>query len=243
MKFTTTLKHLFLAGAAVFLAGASIAQNPHEEIMADLNKAGGVFYMYSFDTPAATPPPQGYKPFYISHYGRHGARYVDESRVCIYVAEVLGKAYTDGKLTPLGLDTYHKYMKIYPTLKNHAGALTEKGRLQHKKLAKRMYANFPEIFKKKPHIEANSTIVPRCIASMGSFCESLKEEDASLSIAKDASQATMYYLNPQSSGNPAGTKKGLGIQNLQGSLETRTPQVLSGAHQHKSILKQDLYRC
>lgn len=209
MKFTTTLKRLCLTGAAIFLIGAAYAQNPHEEIASDLNKAGGVFYMYSFNTPAATPPPNGYKPFYISHYGRHGARYVAEERTSTYVARVMEKAHAEGKLTPQGEETYKKFMVVFPTLRDQAGELTRKGQLQHKQLAKRMYDNFPEIFKNKARIEANSTVVPRCVASMNSFCESLKEQNPTLNITKEANKADMYYLNPQSSSNPAGTKTDL----------------------------------
>ena len=38
-------------------------------------KPAGVYYAYTYDNPARTPAPEGYEPFYISHYGRHGSRY------------------------------------------------------------------------------------------------------------------------------------------------------------------------
>ncbi|MBQ6556167.1 MAG: hypothetical protein IJL86_01320, partial [Bacteroidales bacterium] len=37
--------------------------------------AAGVMAPYVFPELRDTPPPSGYKPFYISHYGRHGSRY------------------------------------------------------------------------------------------------------------------------------------------------------------------------
>ena len=51
------------------------AQTTKEEIMADLNKAGSNYCVYSPGQDAPTRSPKGYKPFYISHYGRHGSRY------------------------------------------------------------------------------------------------------------------------------------------------------------------------
>ena len=35
-----------------------------------------VYYAYTYDNPARTPAPEGYEPFYISHYGRHGSRWL-----------------------------------------------------------------------------------------------------------------------------------------------------------------------
>ena len=68
-----------------------------------------------------------------------------------------------------------------------------------------MYAAYPEIFRRHPRIEAYSTVVPRCIMSMAAFCEGLKEADPSLEIFTETSSVNMYYLNPHSTGNPAGT--------------------------------------
>ena len=77
--------------------------------------------------------------------------------------------------------------------------------MQHRQLAGRMYAAYPEIFRRHPRIEAYSTVVPRCIMSMAAFCEGLKEADPSLEIFTETSSVNMYYLNPHSTGNPAGT--------------------------------------
>ena len=51
-----------------------------------------------------TPAPKGYAPFYISHYGRHGSRYLigknDYDKPC----EILQQADSLGKLTAFGKD-------------------------------------------------------------------------------------------------------------------------------------------
>ena len=72
MRFTKLLLGLGLAACAWPLSG----QNARQEIYADPDKAGGVYYAYTYDNPARTPAPEGYEPFYISHYGRHGSRWL-----------------------------------------------------------------------------------------------------------------------------------------------------------------------
>ena len=42
---------------------------------ADPMMVTGNYRMYRMDTPAPTPAPAGFKPFYLSTYGRHGARF------------------------------------------------------------------------------------------------------------------------------------------------------------------------
>lgn len=73
MNFISIFRRLFLPLVVLLLAATADAQSAYDEIKADIDKAGGVYFMYPFDTPSATPAPKGYEPFYISHYGRHGA--------------------------------------------------------------------------------------------------------------------------------------------------------------------------
>ena len=64
----------FLAAVCLSLTCWSQARDSFEEIRQDPWKAGTVHYMYNHDIPACAKAPAGYKSFYISHYGRHGAR-------------------------------------------------------------------------------------------------------------------------------------------------------------------------
>ena len=47
-------------------------------LSAQYEKLGGVYYAYPIESGMANPllqlAPEGYEPFYISHYGRHGSR-------------------------------------------------------------------------------------------------------------------------------------------------------------------------
>lgn len=57
-----------------------------------------------------------------------------------------------------------------------------------------MYRNYPEVFVKNGHIEARSTLVPRCIMSMAAFCERLKELNPSLDINRGTGKRYLSFL-------------------------------------------------
>ena len=80
------------------------AQTTFEEISADLNKAGGVYLAYPKVEAKQTPAPKGYKPFYVSHYGRHGSRYLLGDRDYLWIIQLMQKADSINGLTPLGKD-------------------------------------------------------------------------------------------------------------------------------------------
>ena len=82
MNLISIFRRLFLPLVVLLLAATAGAQSAYDEIKADIDKAGGVYFMYPFDTPSATPAPKGYEPFYISHYGRHGSRWLLRARCC-----------------------------------------------------------------------------------------------------------------------------------------------------------------
>ena len=104
MRFTKLLLGLGLAACAWPLSG----QNARQEIYADPDKAGGVYYAYTYDNPARTPAPEGYEPFYISHYGRHGSRWLLRASEYTEVLETFGKAAREGALSEFGQDVLRR---------------------------------------------------------------------------------------------------------------------------------------
>ena len=80
----------------------SKAQTAFEEISADPNKSASVYYAYPEISEQYTLPPEGYTPFYISHYGRHGSRYLISDSEYQTVMEILDKADAVGFLTDKG---------------------------------------------------------------------------------------------------------------------------------------------
>ena len=170
------------------------AQTTKEEMLADLNKTGGVYYAYPVTESHNTPAPKGYKPFYISHYGRHGSRYLISSNDYYWIADILHKAKEENALTPLGIDVMNRLDSVIVETAERGGDLTPLGVRQHRGIAERMYNAYPEVFKGKTQISARSTLVVRCVLSMDAFCERLKELNPSLQIVRESSQKYMPYL-------------------------------------------------
>ena len=99
------MKKLILAMMAALAMPTALAQASLDEIAATPGKAGGVYYAYPTpDSTAWTAAPKGYKAFYISHYGRHGSRYLISDNDYQAPLELLRRANEAGALTDLGRD-------------------------------------------------------------------------------------------------------------------------------------------
>lgn len=144
-----------------------------------------------------TPAPAGVKPFYISHYGRHGSRYHNKENIYDIPYFILAKGDSAGKLTPLGQDVMQRLDLIRHDARNRWGELTSLGALQHQQIAQRMMERFPEVFEGKVTIDARSTTVIRCILSMENALSQLVRMNPRLNIHHNATQRDMYYLNQQ----------------------------------------------
>ena len=75
------------------------AETTLESLLKDKGKMGSNYYVYSPVFKKQTKVPSGYKPFYISHYGRHGSRYHHTAKDYQYVYETLQQAQKAGALT------------------------------------------------------------------------------------------------------------------------------------------------
>ena len=93
---------VLMAISGLLFSVSSFAQKAYEEIKEDPQKAYGIYGLYSFTTVSNATPPKGYEPFYISHFGRHGARFASSSSFYLKAHTMLSKAHSAGKLTPIG---------------------------------------------------------------------------------------------------------------------------------------------
>ncbi len=169
-----------------------------EEIMANRFLAGSNYLDYDRQLPtkALTPTPKGYEPYYMSHYGRHGSRWLISDGNYSRPIATLETAKEMGKLTAKGEEVLETLKAIYKTSTKRLGDLTTVGERQHHGIGKRMTQNFPEIFKKKDvMIDARSTVVTRCILSMIAECEELAAANPTARIHNDVSESLQYYLN------------------------------------------------
>ena len=169
-----------------------------DEITANRYLAGSNYLDYDRQLPtkALTPTPKGYEPYYMSHYGRHGSRWLISDGNYSRPIATLETAKEMGKLTAKGEEVLETLKAIYKTSTKRLGDLTTVGERQHHGIGKRMTQNFPEIFKKKDvMIDARSTVVTRCILSMIAECEELAAANPTARIHNDVSESLQYYLN------------------------------------------------
>ena len=169
-----------------------------DEIAANRYLAGSNYLDYNrqLSEKPLTPCPKGYEPFYMSHYGRHGSRWLIWEGDYTLPIRALKSAHENGKLTEVGEETLQKLEAIFSTTKKRLGDLTTVGERQHHGIGKRMAQNFPEIFKTKDlKIDARSTVVIRCILSMIAECEELAAANPTAQIHNDVSESLQYYLN------------------------------------------------
>lgn len=173
-----------------------IAQTSLEEIAACFDKAGGVYYAYP--TPqekSEISVPKGYKPFYVSHFGRHGSRYLIGDRDYKWVLDLLKEAKAQHSLTTQGEETLSKLEKIWPMVEDRGGDLSPVGERQQKEIATRLYNAYPEIFQGRKKISARTTMSHRCAMSMVCFGDQLKSFNPKLQIRYETSEKYVRYLN------------------------------------------------
>lgn len=187
-------KKLILLAVAAAMSQSVSARDLRSEIAADPTKAAGYYTLYSFDGTPQTPAPAGYEPVYISHYGRHGSRWMVSENDYTSMMKIFDKARDTQALTPLGEDVYRRMLAVYNDGVYRAGALSPLGTSQHKGIASRMYGNYPKLFADSAKIDARATIIIRCVNSMAAFCESLKERNPSLQITRNADLRTTSPL-------------------------------------------------
>jgi hypothetical protein len=172
------------------------AQTTKEEFSGNANYAGGVYCPYLYENTVHAPVPEGYVPFYISHYGRHGSRWVLSPAGHVGPMNILGDAEKAGALSTLGKSLYARMKIIAEDAANHYGDLSPLGVQEHRGIAERMFQKYPEVFStKNGHacvIRSRSTQVPRCILSMAANNERLKELNPGIQITRQATRRDSY---------------------------------------------------
>lgn len=159
---------------------------------------GGVYYAYPAPKkPVSVKAPEGYTPFYISHYGRHGSRWLPSDSRYTWVNQHFDD---ESNLTPLGKKVKGWLTQVWENAKGNGGKLTKLGEKQHRGIADRMARNFPQIFAKGNHVQARSSVVDRCAKSMLAFTDELRQLQPSLDMdvkTDSADMAWIAYTSPE----------------------------------------------
>ncbi len=178
------MKKFFLFFSLSLVALSVGAQKTNEQL-------GGVYYAYPVTATEFAAPPEGYEPFYISHYGRHGSRWLPSDERYVWV----NKQFEDvGNLTSLGKSVRKRLAKIWKNAKGNGGKLTPLGARQHRGIAQRMYQNFPQVFTADARLTARSSVVLRCKHSMDAFLSELVIHNPSLQVTPMTKGADMEWI-------------------------------------------------
>ena len=189
------MKRFIVLTLLCWLVHGMSAQTAKEEIFENIHRSAANHYAYPEPHFTMTAPPKGYKPFYLSHYARHGSRYRVNPDDYTKPLAILREAEKDGALTELGQKTLLLVDSIARMAKDRYGDLTPLGARQHRGIAQRMYKNFPEVFQGTAEVDARSTIVVRCILSMMAECLQLQSQNPELRIRNEATYYDKYYMN------------------------------------------------
>ena len=187
-------KKLLTAALLLVCVGAT-AQITKKELYRDIDRAGANYFPYPGPAQKVmTPAPAGYEPFYISHFGRHGSRYMEDNEYYVYAIGKLDTAAQLGILTPKGAEVLEILRKGYDDAYNRDGDLSLLGGRQHQEIARRMYDRFPSLLSQPMKVDARSSTAGRCMISMFYFCEELQGLNPALNIRMSASNRDMNAI-------------------------------------------------
>ncbi len=180
---------------ALALAALSLsAQDPAAMIRRDYSRMGANYHNYEPPAGPIAAAPEGFVPFYISHYGRHGSRYLTYKSSYKETIAALRKLEENGLLKARGRKLLSRLRAAWDLTEDRLGRLTSKGIQEHRGIASRMYDRFPEVFAADTKVEAVSSTSRRCKTSMVSFLGALTEKETSLDVNIDASKENMKYI-------------------------------------------------
>ena len=156
----------------------------------------GVYRHYDFSLEGPeTPAPKGYKPFYISHYGRNGSRYPVDRDYLWNIVRTLQPVADAGLLSELGLGILDDCQRLDSICRAGVyGDLSERGALEHRTIARNMARRWKPVFRRGGRVDVLCSYVPRCIHSMENFTAALSEECPRLRYNIDSSEACYAYL-------------------------------------------------
>lgn len=176
--------------------GLVFTQTTKEEMFATPEKTAGVYYAYPVqDIVPYTLPPDGYEAFYISHFGRHGSRYLISDNDYKNILDRFEDACKNNALTGLGKDVYFRLQEVWKEAEYRGGDLSSKGIQEHRGIAERMFAAYPQVFSTEGKYTAYATTIVRCVLSMDAFCERLKELEPTIQIERNSGMKWQRYLN------------------------------------------------
>ena len=193
----------FLFSVFAFCALLSVTlqgQEIRSQVLHPVEHSAGSSMAYRYEPGVRTSPPDGYVPFYISHFGRHGSRYHTTENIYRKFHDIFEEASAAEALTPFGREVKIRIDSIFAACDGRAGQLTVIGEKEHMDIAARMYGSFPEVFTSDDSddiasVFSRSTSSERVVQSMRIFDATLKSCASGLQIEERSGGSCNAYLN------------------------------------------------
>ena len=195
------MKRQFILIAILLTSVAAAFAQPHRSeaavkaLMEDPTRAGNNLNSYEFHPIHDTKPPKGYKPFYISHYGRHGSRSNWGGKAYEDLIATLEQGQRMGILTPGGDSLLNAARRVLASYDGMDGRLSQRGVREHTAIAERMYKRYPQVFKGDKRVRAFGSQVQRCLISMNAFTTSLVRQNPKIYFYLDTGEKFQEYIN------------------------------------------------
>ncbi len=197
------MKRLFVFLFAVILfSSPGWGQDARTLLQENPERYGGVHHSYEAPAVATdTPAPKGYEPFYVSHYGRHGSRYLTSMNSVTRVSHLFDGLDSLGVLSAEGVALHEALKALEQSHEDQAGYLTLRGGREHQAIAQRLYERVPAVFSQsdRDRVIAESSYVQRCIQSLANFTMVLKADAPQLRFDVYAGERFMKHISPGTS--------------------------------------------
>lgn len=159
----------------------------------DPDRWGVNTHCYEFHPETDTPAPAGYKPVYLSHYSRHGARTgMKVGDTYERVLSVLEQA----ELTPEGDSLLLEVRQVADCHDGMDGRLTRVGEAEQHELGRRIYERYRPVFRKgSKQVRVELSTVPRSILSGMCFVQTLTSLQPDLQFSFNTGEKIFAYIN------------------------------------------------
>lgn len=160
------------------------AQTLQQRMLEDPKTGASIYKPYPSVEEGRITAPKGYKPFYISHFGRHGSRYQSRPSYFKPAIDAFDAAKAEGILTAQGEAMYSAIQTLCKEHEGMYGELAPLGAKEHRQIARRMYEREKKVFSsgQRTQVRCASSVYSRCIVSMANFTEELSSLAPSLDI-------------------------------------------------------------
>ena len=189
----TTVKHILTSFLIVVGLAASAADPTATGYSAW--QCQGSAMPYPAPKPGSRAYPDSLSPVFVSHAGRHGARFLSSSKYTTGLMRMLNRADSLKSLTPRGRELKKLCAEVAAKTAGRWGALDSVGMAEQRAIAARTWQAFPDLFTERK-VSAIASYVPRCIASMDEFTHQLSRMNNKIEIYTSSGRQNNALMRP-----------------------------------------------